>query len=89
MQGKEKKNATETAVIPSFHLEADRSGRGMSVFISGIISINDFSEELVSLKSHGARVVVSGKRIKVCVYENHTVEIKGTVEDIRFIYGKN
>ncbi|MBQ8320782.1 MAG: YabP/YqfC family sporulation protein [Clostridia bacterium] len=61
----------------------------MSVFICGIISINAFTEETVSLKSHRARVVISGRDLNVGAYENHTVEVKGLVEDIRFIYGKN
>lgn len=71
-----------------FHIEADRSPAGLSVFVSGIIGITDFTDESVTLKTHSGRVCISGKRLNVCVYEGNTVEISGRVEDIGLIYGK-
>ncbi len=86
--------STENKNIPkppsySFRLEAERSRHGMSVIISGIIGINDFTDERVLLKSHGGRITVSGKRLTVSVFEHNCVEIVGKVEDIGFGYGKN
>ncbi len=82
----EEKNATTSL---GFHLEADRSRRGMSVFVSGIIGIGDFSNEQILLRSHGGRVNICGKRLDMVIYENQTVEISGRVEEISFKYGKN
>ena len=78
-----------TAPNHSFHLEAGRAGRGMSVIISGIIGISDFTDTSVSHKTHAGRISVSGKGLSVTVYEGGSVEIIGKVEDINFAYGKN
>ena len=75
--------------LPSFHLEADRSRGGMSIILSGIIGISDFSDSYIYLKSHGGRIAVNGKRLFINLYENNSVEIVGRVEGIVFKYGKN
>lgn len=75
--------------LSSFHLEADRSTRGMSVILSGIIGISDFSDSQIHLQSHGGRIIVNGKKLFICVYESGSVEIVGKVEGIVFKYGKN
>lgn len=92
MTEKNKRDKLKTngaAVLSSFHLEADRSSRGMSVILSGIIGISDFSEEQILLNSHGGRIAVNGKRLLISVYEGGSVEISGRVEEIAFKYGKN
>lgn len=75
--------------VSSFHLEAKRSTRGMSILLSGIIGISDFSEEKIELLSHGGRVIISGKKLFINVYENNNLEILGRAEEITFRYGKN
>ena len=75
--------------LSSFHLEADRSRRGLSVVLSGIIGISDFSDSLIDLKGHGGRISVHGKKLFISVYENGSVEIVGKVEEIVFKYGRN
>ena len=72
----------------AFHMEADRSARGMSLMLSGIIGITDISNESIVLNSHSCRVFVFGARLSVCIYENNAVEIRGRIEEIRFSYGK-
>ena len=72
-----------------FHLEADRSGKGMSVILGGIIGISDFCDDCILLRSHGGKIMVNGKNLFVSVYENNSIEIQGKVEGIKFIYGKN
>ena len=73
----------------SFHLEADRCSRGMSLVLSGIIGVSDFSESLIQLQSHGGRIVIGGTKLFLCVYDGGCVEIVGKVEEVRFKYGKN
>ena len=75
--------------LSSFHLEADRSRQGLSVVLSGIIGISDFSDSFIDLKGHGGRVSVHGKKLFISLYENGSVEIVGRVEEIVFKYGRN
>lgn len=77
------------AALSSFHMEADRSTKGMSVILSGVIGISNFSDSSIHLLSHGGRIVVNGQKLFICVYENNSVEIVGKVEGVVFKYGKN
>ena len=85
----DKKGDERTTGLSSFHLEADRSRQGLSVVLSGIIGISDFSDNFINLKGHGGRISVRGKRLFISVYENKSVEIVGRVEEIVFKYGRN
>nr|MBE6545501.1 hypothetical protein [Oscillospiraceae bacterium] len=87
--GQTKKNVGAPSGLTPFHLEANRSTRGLSLFLSGIIGISDFSDDYIRLMSHGGRILVNGKRLFINVYENNSVEIVGRVEEIVFSYGKN
>ncbi len=80
---------TVSNALSAFHLEADRSAKGMSVILSGIIGISDFSDSFILMLSHGGRIQVNGEKLFISVYENNTVEIQGKVEGIVFKYGKN
>ena len=75
--------------LSPFHINAERCCAGLCLQIGGVVGIEDFSDESVTLCSHGGRVFVSGKRLSLCVYEDNTVEISGRVEEVRFGYGKN
>ena len=83
------KEHRDSSGFSGFHLEADRSASGMAIVLCGIIGVSDFSDSSILLKSHGGRVVVNGKRLFINLYENHSVEIVGKVEEIIFKYGKN
>lgn len=74
--------------LSAFHIEADRTSRGMAIVLSGILGISDFSDNSILLRSHGGRIVVNGRGLFINVYENHSVEIVGKVEEIVFKYGK-
>ena len=75
--------------LKSFHMEASRCASGMSMLLSGIIGVADFSQESILLLSHGGRIVIEGKGLSVCVFEHSSVEIVGKIEEIKFKYGKN
>lgn len=79
--------ARVNAPFSSFHIEADRNESGLSVFVSGIIGITDFTDDSVTLKSHFGRVCIQGHGLNVSVYEGNTVAVCGRVDDIRLIYG--
>ena len=73
---------------PSFNLEASRAGRGISVVLSGVIGISDYSERVILLKSHGGKIRICGERLMLSIYEDNTAEIVGRIEEIGFGYGK-
>lgn len=77
------------ASISKFHIEADRTSKGMSILISGIVAISELTPEAVCLKSHSGRIDLDGKRMTLSVFENGTVEVVGRIESLRFTYGKN
>ena len=77
------------SALKSFRLEANRSNKGMSILLSGIIGVSDFSDRSILLLSHGGRINVLGESLFIDLFENNTVEIVGRVSEIVFIYGKN
>lgn len=92
MQGEKKKRgdfADPRALISKFHLEMDRTARGMAVMISGVISVPELSAEAISLKTKAGIIHLEGKRLSLSIFENGTVEIVGRIEFMRFGYGKN
>ena len=83
----EKKCVTK-AKPPSFSMEASRIGGGISIALSGVIGISDYSESEILLKSHGGKIRICGKRLMLSIYEDNTAEIVGRIEEIGFGYGK-
>ena len=74
--------------LSSFHIEANRSTKGLSIVLSGIIGISDFSDIYICFKSHGGRIKVMGKNLFLNVYEGGSAEVVGRIEEIMFDYGK-
>ena len=83
------KEIASPAIINKFHLDAERSPFGMTVTVTGVIGVRDFSRESVEILTHTGKIFVSGRRLSLSVYENGAIEINGRVEDVRFGYGKN
>ena len=75
--------------LSSFRLEANRSSKGLSILLSGIVGVSDFSDKSILLLSHGGRINVVGESLFIDLFENNTVDIVGKVMEIIFIYGKN
>lgn len=82
------KKSVKVVSPPSFSLEASRVGRGISIVLSGVIGISDYSESEILLKSHGGKIKVCGQRLMLSIYEDNTAEIVGRIEEICFGYGK-
>jgi len=72
-----------------FHIDGEKTNEGLSISVGGIIAINEYSENEITLVSHGGRITLRGRRLKLCVYEDKTVEVRGRIEEIIFGYGKN
>lgn len=88
---KAQKNAIfkTSAVAPPFHIEISRTIKGITMVVSGIIGISELCGESVELLSHGGRITVKGKLLRIGVFEGNTVEIFGKISDVGFKYGKN
>ena len=82
------KKCVAQAKPPSFSMEASRVGSGISIALSGVIGISDYSESEIILKSHGGKIRICGKRLMLSIYEDNTAEIVGRIEEIGFAYGK-
>ena len=89
MQNEEKKNSKageEKRRDPiAFHLEADRILSGLSISVSSVISVIDFTKESVLLKLRRGKLRMEGTELSINVYENRIVEICGRVERIEFV----
>jgi len=71
-----------------FYLSCEKVLGGVSVIVGGIMNVSDFSSQSVMLSGHSGRILITGRRLAMTVFENRSIEITGIVEDIRFIYGK-
>ena len=78
-----------TAPLSSFHLEVDPTSRGMSLLISGVLGINDFTEGRIMLLTRFGSLILEGRGLELSIYENGTVGVVGKVEEVRFSYGKD
>ncbi len=72
----------------SLHFEMKKSHRGAVAVIGNVMSIGEYSDSEITVVSHIGRVVLSGESLTVTVLEEHTVEIYGRIEEVRFSYGK-
>lgn len=77
-----------SAAISPFHLEADRSSRGLSLSVGGVRAVSEFSESTVALKLGFCVITVRGRNFCLAIYENNTAEITGIVETVEFSYAK-
>ena len=88
-KSKEKISIPTSFSATRFRLEAVRCRRGMSIIISGVISVSEFSSETISLKTHGQGLKILGQRLAIAVFENSDIEISGKIEEVKLSYGKN
>lgn len=82
---REKDGETKRQEPIIFHLEADRVMCGISVSVSGVMNVIDFTKDTVLLKLRRGKLKISGCGLSISVYENRIVEIFGKVERIEFV----
>ena len=68
----------------SFSLEAYKTGKTARILVCGVIGINDFSDSEILLITHGGRISISGRNLRLVIMENRSVEIQGESEYVRF-----
>ena len=83
-----KNKSEESTLVGGFYLSCERTLGGLSLLVGGIIGVSELDGECTELLSHSGRIRVRGKHLKLTVFENKTIEIKGRIEGIDFAYGK-
>ena len=83
-----KKERKEGTPRGDFYLSCERSLGGLSLLVGGIIGVSELDGGRTELLSHSGRIIVSGRGLKLTVFENKSIEIKGRIEGINFAYGK-
>ena len=79
---KKRSQAKRIGVLPKFHIDADAFGNSMTVTVSGIVGITEFSDGEVRLITSRERITVRGSSINLRIFEGNTVEIRGNVLSI-------
>ena len=82
-------NTDPLSALSDFSIDVKRVPRGLSVSVSGVISVFELTDTSVGILTKRARVNISGERLILSVFEYRRAEISGRVENIGFKYGKN
>ena len=85
MTGKREKKRTQAkriGILPVFHIDADAFGNGMTVTVSGIVGVTEFSDGEIRLITSRVRLIIKGSSINLRIFEGNTVEISGNVLSI-------
>ena len=71
-------------LFSDFHIEADAKNRYLSILISGVVGVNEFSDFEVSLLTRRDVIKIKGALLNISVMESKTVEISGKIELLSF-----
>lgn len=78
------RDALDSRLVPSFHLEADGRGRSASVMISGVVGVRELSDREISIVTRSETFVVRGELLCVSVLESNRIRIVGVIDSISF-----
>jgi hypothetical protein len=76
---KMKKGHSESALLPSFRIEADAFAGGMELLITNVVGIAELSELKIVLMMKREKLKIVGTCLQVSIYERNTVEIRGSI----------
>ena len=78
------KKDSSVNIAPSFHAELFGNGKSISLSISGVRSINEFSKTSILLSSRRELISVSGSLLEISVLESRNVRICGKIDNLTF-----
>ena len=74
--------------LRSFKLSAEATVGGVRLELTDCIGIREFCDSGVILVTKRGRIEISGDKLSVTLYENHTVELFGSITDIKLCIPK-
>ena len=72
-----------------FYFTGERTHGGMRITVGSVVSVGELSCERVLLVTHTGKIEIEGEKLELSVFEGHSTEVKGRIEGVKFIYGKN
>ena len=87
--GNKNNSPMHSSFISPFHIEIDRTARGVSLSCSGVKGITEFSDSVIRLKLSSFSLEIKGKKLYMTVFEGKCVEIIGRFSEVNFIYGES
>jgi hypothetical protein len=83
---KEKNKQNNAFIMPrGFQIEINGGGKNTSVSLNGVIAILEIGDNECLFKVRGNRIAVRGSSLKVSVFENGSVDIKGKIDGVSLI----
>ncbi len=77
-------------ILPdNFHIELDKTSRGISFSCGGVKGVTELSDSEVKLRLSEFSLLVCGKKLSITVFEGNSIEIIGKISEVKFIYGKS
>ena len=77
-------------ILPdNFHVEVDKTSRGLSLSCSGVRGISELSDTEIKIKLSDFSLLICGKGLVITVFEERSIEIIGTLSEVKFVYGKS
>ena len=62
------KELAAPAVINKFHLDAERSPFGMTITVSGVIGVRDFSRESIEILTHTGKIFIKSLKKGLTIF---------------------
>ena len=73
----------------SVNIEMKKNSRGAIAVISGVVSVSEFTDEIVEILTQGGRIFVTGENLGLSALENHALEIYGRITEVKLAYGRS
>ncbi len=71
--------------IGAFRFEGERIGRNVSLVLSGVRSVADYSDVEMLLHMECGSIKICGVSLSISIFENKSIRISGRIRGIEFI----
>ena len=85
MQKSKKPQSEKIKLPPKFYLEIIGEGC-LRCYLCGALGIRELSDERIGIILKNGAVNVEGKRLKLSIYDNNSLEIEGNIDNISVKY---
>ena len=74
---------------PGFHLELMKDKKTYPCVVCGVILVSLLTEKEILLSTHGGRLRIFGDKLSLSTFSERSVEVRGRIEGVEILYGKN